>query len=344
MRHMKLRELAERIGAELIGDGEVEITGAAGLSEAGEGQITYVEERRIADLERTRASAAIVPHTVVKAGIPVLRAKNPRFAFSRALSILYVRPYEPAGVSDKASIGRDVVIGSEPSIHPNVVIEDGARIGDRVTLYPGVYVGKGSIIGDDSVLYPNVCIREGVSIGRRVIIHAGAVIGADGFGFVTEGGVHHKIPQVGGVIIEDDVEIGANSTVDRATLGNTVIKQGTKLDNLVHVAHNVTIGRHCLIAAQAGIAGSSTLGDYVVLGGQVGVADHVAIGDRVMAGGKTGVTRSVDAGQVIAGHPAMRLREWLKVQALLPRLPELNRLVADLDKQVKQLIDKGEGS
>lgn len=341
---MKLRELAERIGVELIGDGDVEISGAAGVSEAGEGQITYVEERRIADLEHTRASAAVVPHTVAKADIPILRARNPRFAFGLALSILYERPYEPAGVSSKASIGKDVVIGSEPSIYPNVVIDDGARIGDRVTLYPGVYVGKGSVIGDDSVLHPNVCIGEGVSIGRHVIIHAGAVIGSDGFGFVTEGGVHHKIPQVGGVIIEDYVEIGANSTVDRAALGNTVIKQGTKLDNLVHVAHNVAIGSHCLIAAQVGIAGSSALGDYVVLGGQVGIADHIVIGDRVMVGGKSGITRDVEAGQVIAGHYAMRLREWLKVQAVLPRLPELNRIVAELDKYVKQSRGKGEGS
>lgn len=341
---MKLRELAERIGAELIGDGDVEISGAAGVSDAGEGQITYVEERRISDLEHTKASAAVVPHAVAKADIPVLRARNPRFAFSLVLSILYERPYEPAGVSSKASIGKDVVIGLGPSIYPNVVIDDGARIGDRVTLYPGVYVGKGSVIGDDSVLHPNVCIGAGVSIGRHVIIHAGAVIGSDGFGFVTEGGVHHKIPQVGGVIIEDYVEIGANSTVDRATLGNTVIKQGTKLDNLVHVAHNVAIGSHCLIAAQVGIAGSSTLGDYVVLGGQVGIADHIVIGDRVMAGAKSGIMRDIETGQMIAGHYAMRLREWLKVQAVLPRLPELNRLVAELDKYVKQSRGKGEGS
>jgi UDP-3-O-[3-hydroxymyristoyl] glucosamine N-acyltransferase len=209
-------------------------------------------------------------------------------------------------------------------------------------LYPGVYIGQGSVVGDDTVLHPNVSVGSNVVIGSRVIIHAGTVIGSDGFGFVTDGGRHHKIPQVGGVIIGDDVEIGGNCTIDRATLGNTVIGKGTKLDNQVHVAHNVTIGEHCLLAGQCGIAGSSTLGNYVVMGGQAGVSDHITLGDRVMAGGKAVITKDVAPGQVIAGYNAMPLREWLKVQVILPKLPELKKNVTELQKQMKALQEQGQ--
>jgi UDP-3-O-[3-hydroxymyristoyl] glucosamine N-acyltransferase len=279
--------------------------------------------------------------------LPVLRVKNPRLSFARAIELFYVRPYEPSGISDKASIGSKVLIGADPSILPYAVVDDNAELGDRVTIYPGVYIGKGSIIGSDSIIYANVSIGPGITIGSRVIIQAGAAIGGDGFGFVTEAGKHHKIPQVGGVIIEDDVEIGANSTVDRATLGNTVIKKGTKIDNLVQVAHNVTVGEHCILAGQVGISGSSTLGNYVVLGGQAGVADHISIGDQVMAGGGTAITQDVEAGQIIAGYYAMPIRDWLKVQAILPRLPELKKTLRDLEHQVtdlkKQISDKGKG-
>jgi UDP-3-O-[3-hydroxymyristoyl] glucosamine N-acyltransferase len=203
-----------------------------------------------------------------------------------------------------------------------------------------VYIGEGSTVDDDTVVHANVSIGRTIFVGKRVIIHAGTVLGSDGFGFVTEGGKHHKIPQVGGVIIEDDVELGANCTVDRATLGNTVIKKGTKLDNQVHVAHNVTIGEHCLLAGQVGIAGSSTLGSYVVLGGQAGVADHIAVGDKVMAGGGSAITRDVEPGQVIAGYNAMPLRDWLKVQAVLPKLPELKKTVNRLEKQLDEMKEK----
>jgi UDP-3-O-[3-hydroxymyristoyl] glucosamine N-acyltransferase len=232
------------------------------------------------------------------------------------------------------------VIGKDPTIHPFVVVADGAKIGDRVTLHPGVFIGAGSAIGDDSVVHANVSIYHGVVIGSRVIIHSGAVIGSDGFGFVTEEGRHHKIPQVGGVIVEDDVEIGANCAIDRAALGVTRIKQGTKLDNMVHVAHNVTIGEHCLLAAQVGIAGSSTLGNYVVMGGQAGMADHTTVGDRVMVGGGSGVTRNMESGMVVAGFPAIPLREWLKAQVVFPKLPELKKLVAELVRRIKELENK----
>ncbi len=335
---MKLTELAKLLGAELSGDGNVEITGVAGIHDAEKGCITFISDRhRAKELEKSRASAAIVPKDAPEVHLPLLRVKNPRLSFARAIELFYVKPYEASGISDKASIGRNVQVGTDPSIHPFAVVDDDVRIGDRVTLYPGVFIGKGSCIGDDSLVYANVSIGPGVSIGKRVIIQAGAAIGGDGFGFVTEGGMHHKIPQVGGVIIEDDVEIGANSTIDRATLGNTVIKRGTKIDNLVQVAHNVITGEHCILAGQVGIGGSTTLGSYVVLGGQAGVADHVTIGDQVMAGGGTSIPRDVAAGQVIAGRDAMPVRDWLKVQAVLPKLPDLRKSLRDLEKQVGEL-------
>ena len=334
---MKLNYVAKKLGAVLEGSGEVEITGVAGLNEATEGHITFMNEKRFTQLEQTRASAVIVPLNAPKVGVPLLRAKNPRLAFARAIELFTVKPYQPTGIHERAVIGQNVVIGKDPSIHPNVVISDEVKIGDRVTIYPGAWIGKGTTIGDDAVIYSNVSIRENLQIGNRVIIHAGATIGSDGFGYVTDEGIHRKIPQVGGVIIGDDVEIGANSTIDRATLGNTVIKRGTKIGNLVHVAHNVTIGEHCFLIAQVGIAGSCTLGNYVVLAGQVGLADHIRIGDRAMVSAQSGVIKDIEPGQVMGGYYAMPQREWLKVQALIPKLPELKKKVSDLESQVQEL-------
>jgi UDP-3-O-[3-hydroxymyristoyl] glucosamine N-acyltransferase len=335
---MKLKELADMLGAELTGPADVDIRGAAGIQEASEGQITFITgKNHLKDLEHSRASAALVPPDTPALHLPLLRLNNPRLAFARTLELFYVKPYQASGISEKAAIGANVVIGADPSIHPFAVLADDVKVGERVTVYPGVSIGRGTVVDDDSVIHANVSIGGNIRIGKRVIIHAGSVLGSDGFGFVTDNGQHHKIPQVGGVIIEDDVEIGANCTIDRATLGNTVIKKGTKLDNQVHVAHNVTIGEHCLLAAQVGIAGSSTIGNSVMFGGQAGVADHISIGDRVMVGGGSGITRDVEAGQVVAGYYAMPLRDWLKVQSLLPKLPALKKRIDDLEKQIKEL-------
>ncbi len=338
---MKLSELAGLLGAELSGSGDTEITGAAGVREASEGHITFITGKNyLKDLERSRASAVLVQMDTPDMPLPLLRVKNPRLAFARTIELFYVKPYNPTGVSDRAAVGKDVTIGTDCSIHPFAVLADNVRIGNRVTIYPGVFVGQESVIDDDSVIYANASIGHKIAVGKRVIIHSGTVIGSDGFGFVTEGGTHHKIPQVGGVIIEDDVEIGANCSIDRATLGNTLIKKGTKLDNQVQIAHNVTIGEHCLLAGQVGIAGSSTLGNYVVLGGQAGVADHISVGDRVMAGGGTAITKDVEAGRIIAGFNAMPIRDWLKVQVILPKLPELKKKLIDLEKQVNELKER----
>ena len=338
---MRLTELVEKVAGELIGRGDIDIRGVAGIGEAQDGDITFVtDEKHLQDLAACRASAVIVPRGAPKLPIPSIAVKNPRYAFAQMLRIFHERPYAPGGISERAIIGKDVVLGAGPTIHAFAVVSDGAKIGSRVTLYPGVFVGAGSSIGDDTVIYPNVSIREGVTVGSRVIIHSGTVIGSDGFGFVTEGGLHHKILQIGGVIIEDDVEIGANCTIDRAALGMTRIKKGTKMDNMVHVAHNVTIGEQCLLAAQVGIAGSSTLGNYVVFGGQAGMADHTTVGDRVMVGGGSGVTRNMEQGMVVAGFPAIPLREWLKAQVVFPKLPELKKLVAQLVHRIEDLEKK----
>ena len=338
---MTITELAAKLDAELIGPGNIEIRGVAGLREAREGDITYLSGQKYRnDLAACRASAVIISKDVKDVSMPALVVKNPRYAFALALGVFFGKPYRPGGVSDRAVIGNDVALGNDPTIHSNAVVADGAKIGSRVTLYPGVYVGGGSIIGDDAVLYPNVSIREGVTLGCRVIIHSGTVIGSDGFGFVPDGGRHHKIPQVGGVIIEDDVEIGANCTIDRATLGNTIIKKGTKLDNMVHIAHNVTIGEHCLLAGQSGVAGSSSLGNYVVVGGKVAISDHLTIGDRVMIAGGSGVAHDIPSGQVVAGYPAIPIREWLKAQAVLPKLPELKKIVSQLENRINELEKK----
>jgi UDP-3-O-[3-hydroxymyristoyl] glucosamine N-acyltransferase len=340
---MKLKELANILNAELTGCDDMEIHGVAGVHEAGEGQITFIAGKEyLKDLQLTRASAALVPLETPDMHLPLLRIKNPRLAFAQALKLFYVRSYQASGISDKAAIGANVTIGADPSIHAFAVLADDVKIGDRVTVYPGVSIGRGSVVDDDSIIYANVSIGENIRIGKRVIINSGAVLGREGFGFVTDGGRHHKIPQVGGVIIEDDVEIGANSTIDRATLGNTVVKQGTKIDNLVHIAHNVTVGEHCILIAQVGISGSCTIGNWVVLGGQVGIADHVTIGDRAMASSQSGIIKDIEPAQVVGGTYAMPQRDWLKVQAVLPKLPELKKLVAELEKLVKELTTKGE--
>ena len=340
---MKLKELADILGAELTGPADVDIRGAAGVSDAIEGQITFIDGKdRHKDLERSRASAALVPLDTPAMHLPMLRLKNPRLAFAQTLELFYVKSYQASGISEKAAIGANVVIGADPSIHAFAVLADDVKIGERVRVYSGVSIGRGSVVDDDSIIHANVSIGENIRIGKRVIINSGAVLGRDGFGFVTDGGRHHKIPQVGGVIIEDDVEIGANSTIDRATLGNTVVKKGTKIDNLVHIAHNVTVGEHCILIAQVGISGSCTIGNWVVLGGQVGIADHVTIGDRAMASAQSGIIKDIEPAQVVGGTYAMLQRDWLKVQAVLPKLPELKKLVAELEKQVKELKEKGE--
>ncbi|MBI3808620.1 MAG: UDP-3-O-(3-hydroxymyristoyl)glucosamine N-acyltransferase, partial [Nitrospirae bacterium] len=243
----------------------------------------------------------------------------------------------PRGIDAAVIPGIDTQVGSDVSIWPGVTLGDRVTIGARVILYPGVFIGNDSTIGDDTLLYPNVVVREGCTIGARVIIHSGTVIGSDGFGYVQDQGRHYKIPQLGGVTIEDDVELGANVTVDRATLGQTVIQQGTKVDNLVQIAHNVTIGAHSILVAQVGIAGSTHVGHHVMIGGQAGLADHIVIGDQVMIAARAGVNRSLEPNQIVSGAPVMPHEVWVKAQAVIPRLPELRQAIRTLEERMKKL-------
>jgi UDP-3-O-[3-hydroxymyristoyl] glucosamine N-acyltransferase len=220
---------------------------------------------------------------------------------------------------------------------------DRVRIGARVTLYPGVFIGSHSVVGDDCLLYPNVVVREGCTLGSRVIIHSGTVIGSDGFGYVQHEGRHVKIPQLGGVIVEDDVELGANVAVDRATFGQTVVKRGTKVDNLVQIAHNVTVGEHTILVAQVGIAGSTSIGHHVMIGGQAGLADHIRVGDSVMIAARSGVNRNVESQVVVGGAPVMPYEVFLKSHALIARLPELRQQLRELKERVRVLEKKDVG-
>lgn len=268
---------------------------------------------------------------------PQIVVDNPMLAFARIAQKFFVQTPSPRGVADQVMQGADVRIGSDPSMWPFVTLGDRVTIGNRVTLYPGVFIGSDSTIGDDCVLYPNVVVREGCSVGARVIVHSGTVIGADGFGYVQHQGRHHKIPQLGGVVIEDDVELGANVTIDRATFGHTLIKQGTKVDNLVQIAHNVTVGEHCILVAQVGIAGSTTIGRHVMIGGQAGLADHLTIGDQVMIAAKSGVNRSIESNQIVGGIPAMPREKALRIQGGIFQLPETREIVRKLEERVTAL-------
>lgn len=334
-----LREIAERLEGEWAGGhGDIVISEVASLRDAAPGSISFLAHRRyLKDLQETRASAVILPKEVSFDRLPSIRVDDPYFAFAQLMHLFYDLPYQARGVDERAIVGSGVHMGRDVTIYPYVYIEKDASIGDQVMIYPGTFVGKGSLIGDHSIIYPNVTIREGCRIGRRVIIHSGAVIGSDGFGFVPHKGRHHKIPQVGGVIIGDDVEIGANTTIDRATIGNTVIRRGTKIDNLVQIAHNVSVGEDCLFAAQSGIAGSTQIGSHVTLAGQAGITGHIRIGDQVTVAGQAGVTKDVKEGQTVSGMPALPHRDWLRAMAVFEDLPDLKRKLSELDRRIKEI-------
>ncbi|WP_447974010.1 UDP-3-O-(3-hydroxymyristoyl)glucosamine N-acyltransferase [Nitrospira sp. Kam-Ns4a] len=335
---LKLGDLAQAIGGRLLGSADATVVGVSSLEEAGPSDLTYVaEDRFLKAAFASRAGAFVVSREIPTLARPQIVAANPTYAFARIVERYFTRPYRPRGVAELVVKGQDVSIGPDVSIWPFVTLGDRVRIGARVTLYPGVFVGDDSEIGDDSVLYPNVTVREGCRLGARVIVHSGTVIGSDGFGYVQHEGRHQKIPQIGGVVIEDDVELGANVTVDRATFGHTLIKRGTKVDNLVQIAHNVTIGEHSILVAQVGIAGSTTIGHHVMVGGQAGITDHVRIGDQVMIAARAGVNRSLPSNQVVAGAPVMTADVARKAHAMIPLLPELRQHIRELEQRVRVL-------
>ena len=344
-----LSELADHVHGRVIGDGQAVIDRVAPIDEAGTGAITFLANPRYQQfLSTSAASAIIVAPGVVKdppseAGRGYLEAANPYLAFARILQLYHTPPALEPQVSSLAYVDRSAMLAENVTLFPHVFVGARVKVGRRTVLHPGVFLGADSEVGDDSVLHANVVVREGCRIGNRVILHAGVVVGSDGFGYVRDGNVRVKIPQVGIVEIEDDVEIGANTTIDRATLGQTLIRRGAKIDNLVQIAHNVTIGEDSVIAAQAGIAGSTRVGRNVTLAGQVGVVNHIEIGDDATIGPQSGVPQSVPPGAMLSGGiAAAPHREWLKVMALLPQLPKLWALVRALEKQVSRLITEGD--
>ena len=340
-----LAQVHEVVGGVIHGDNQTPISSLTSLGEADPHALSFVANEKMSKAVATLRVAALLVHRHLSdLALPQIVVDNPLLAFARVAQKFFVRVPTPRGIAESVTQGSDVRIGSDPSLWPCVTLGDRVTIGNRVTLYPGVFIGPDSRIGDDSVLYPNVVVREGCSLGARVIVHSGTVIGADGFGYVQHQGRHHKIPQLGGVVIEDDVELGANVTVDRATFGRTIVKQGTKVDNLVQIAHNVTVGEHCILVAQVGIAGSTTIGRHVMIGGQAGLSDHITIGDQVMIAAQSGVNRSVESNQIVGGSPAMVREKALRVQGVIFQLPELKQLVRDLEQRVVTLENQAKES
>jgi len=332
---LTIDEIAGLTGGSYEGDGQVSIEGANTLEAAVAGEISFLANPKYRKwLETTGASCVLVPdNTKFKSTAVLIKVKNPGLAFSKVLLGLYGEKEHPLnGVSDKISIDASVSLGENVSIGDYVKLEGGVKIGKGTLIYPGVYIGRDTVIGDECIIYPGVRIMDSVSIGAQVIIHAGSVIGSDGFGYATVNGEHVKVPQVGGVIIEDKVEIGANVTIDRGTPGDTFIGRGTKIDNLVQIAHNVRIGKNCFIVSQVGIAGSTVVGDNAVLAGQAGVVGHISIGAGAQVGAQAGVTRDVKPGQLVSGYPAMNHSQAKRINALIRKLPSLFK---DLEKLKK---------
>ena len=339
---MKLRDLAERLACRLEGDGEVEIVRVAGIQHAEPGDLTFLANAKYeAAVAHTRASAVLLRDEAPPAPCAMLRTPDPYLAFARAVGFFAPAWRPTPGIHALAAVAADARIGGNVSIGAFVSIGEGASIGDHSVVFPNVTIGPGAQIGTDCVIHSNVAIRERVIIGSRVVLQNGVVIGSDGYGFVRRGdGTHEKIPQIAIVVIEDDVELGANTTVDRPAVGETRIRSGTKIDNLVQIGHGVTVGRNVLMAAQVGIAGSTDVEDDVVLGGQVGVGGHLSIGRGSVAVGQSGVTNSLEPGAMVAGYPAIDSREWRKASVVFKRLPELKRRLAELEARVAALASR----
>jgi UDP-3-O-[3-hydroxymyristoyl] glucosamine N-acyltransferase len=337
---MKLKEIALQLGREFRGNPEAEIFMPAPIEAAGPGTIIFVANEKYAPmLETTTAACVIVPEQfAARAKCPVLISTNPYFDFSRVLEIFFP-PLKPApGIDPAANIAPDAVIGDNASIGALAVIGAGVRIGKNASIHPHAVIYPGVSIGDDFVCHSHVSIREGVSIGNRVTLLSGAVIGADGFGFGEHEGGLFKIPQVGTVVIGDEVEIGSNSTIDRATIGATILHRGVKLDDQVHIGHNCEIGEYSRFAALTGIAGSVKIGKWCQFGGNSGCADHVTIGDRVMVAAKSGIHTDIASDSVFGGYPAVDVRQWRRYAMALPRLPELVRRMRALEDRLERII------
>ena len=336
---MKVSEIAELLQGDPAGEIEREIQGVASLDTAGPAELAYVESLRSIDpAMASSAGCLLVPDGASLPGRTTIAVRNPKLALIRAAEALHPASIPPAGIHPTAVVAPDAQVAADCSVGAHVVIESGVAVGAGTRLCPGVFLGAGARVGNHCTLHPRVTVYSGAQIGDRVILHAGVVIGSDGFGYVFAEGRHVKFPQLGKIVIEDDVEIGSNTTLDRGSLGTTVIGQGTKIDNLVQIAHNVKIGRHCIIVSQTGISGGAEVGDYVVMAGQVGVGEHAHIEDRVIVGGQAGVLpgKIVRSGSVVWGTPCRPMSEFKKTIARLARLDSLAAKVKSLAQQVEK--------
>ncbi|MDD3617830.1 MAG: UDP-3-O-(3-hydroxymyristoyl)glucosamine N-acyltransferase [Desulfobulbaceae bacterium] len=334
-----LSELAALVGGKVIGDGSLRICGLNGIEQAGGDEITFITGGKMADkLATTKAAASIVPPDIESPGLPCIQVDDPDFAAAVIHNFFLAGSFRARGIHPLAHVGAGASLAEEISVGPFACIGDRVRIGRRVTIHPGVVIGDDSVIGDDTVLHANVTIGERSVIGSRVIIHSGVVIGSDGFGYATgRDGRHMKKPQVGTVRIDDDVEIGANSCVDRAAFGTTRIRSGVKIDNLVMIAHNVEIGENSILVAQTGIAGSTRLGRNVVVAAKAGMAGHLEIGDRVRVAAMAGVHGNLPAGAVVGGAPAIEVKKWGRATAAFSRMPEMLKEIRRLRREVDRL-------
>lgn len=342
-RILTLGRLAELVKAELVGDPDAVVSRAQPFTSAGRGDVTFAADAGyLARLNESKATAVIVRSLIDEPGVNLLIAKHPKLAFARAIQLLHSRPYLATGVSDDLVLGEGSTVGPESSIHPRVTVGRNSTLGSRITLHPGVVIGERCIIGDDTVIYPNVSIYDDCRIGSRVIIHSGVVVGADGFGFVAdEEGRQVKVLQLGGVVIEDDCEIGSNCAIDRGGFSDTVLRRGVKLDNLIQVGHSCEIGENTVVAALTGFSGGTRLGQRCVVGGQVGTNQHITVGDGATITGQAIVTKRVRAGAVVGGMiPARDYNVWRRCQVLYSRLPEMSERL----KRLEQVIEKGIGS
>jgi UDP-3-O-[3-hydroxymyristoyl] glucosamine N-acyltransferase len=337
---LSLAEITDIVGGRLIGNPDIKISGVASLEDAGSNDISFFAKDKYKSLlYKSKAAAFIVGSRIPLKDKNLIIVDNPYYAFALLLRTYYQTPYRAKGISDKAIIGKDCSIGRDVTLYPYVYIGDNCIIGDRVTLYPGVVICDNVKIGEDTVLYPNVSIYQNIKIGKRVIIHSGTVVGSDGFGFVLKDEKQHKIPQIGTVVIEDDVELGSNVCVDRATLGKTILKRGVKVDNLVQIGHNVSIGEDSIIVSQVGLSGSSKIGRRALLAGRAATVHDINIGNHVTVSGQAVVTKDLPDGSFVSGFPAIDHKIWKKSIILFKQLPQLFSKMKKLEEKLNRLID-----
>ena len=334
----RLSEIAAYLGATVVGDAAVEIRDIKGLDEAGEGDLTFLANPKYRKkIATTEASAILINQPVEGTNKNFLVVKDPYGALARLLTLFYPEERDFQEVSPKAFVDPEAIVEEGATVYAGAYVGKGARIGKGAVLYPGAYIGPGAVVGEDSILYPNVTVYRRCLVGNRVILHAGVVVGSDGFGFANPGLENRKVPQVGIVQIDDDVEIQANTTIDRGTLGKTWIQRGAKIDNLVQIAHNVVIGENSIIVSQVGISGSTRLGKRVLIGGQAGLVGHINIGDNVMIAARAGVNKDIPASRIMSGTPAIPHTDWLRLSAHIQRLPEMHKTLLSLVKRIEEL-------